>query len=211
MVFFKKSKLLTKITNEYNTEEVIKQLEKDFHNKCYICESKEPISINIEHFVPHEGNPSLKFNWDNLFLACTHCNGIKSNNYKNIINCTNKEENVDKVIRYYCNPMPKEKAEIKPIAQDVKTLETVDLLDKCYNGTTPQKRLEAANIRSMLLKEIRIFQELLFEYEKYENETALEKIKFHLSNKSAFTAFKRWIIWDENEEIKKRYEKYIVD
>lgn len=38
----------------YSSKDVIEQLASDFHNKCYICEIKDPISLNVEHFEPHK-------------------------------------------------------------------------------------------------------------------------------------------------------------
>ncbi len=61
----------------------------------------------------------------------------------------------------------------------------------------------------MVIKE---FQIVLFEYfeainlqeEKY---NYLKKLREHLSRRSNFTAFKRWIIL-ENRELKAEFEKY---
>ena len=46
----------TKASGRYNCEDVLLQIQTDFKNKCYICESKEPKAINVEHFVPHRGD-----------------------------------------------------------------------------------------------------------------------------------------------------------
>ena len=40
----------------------------------------------------------LKFGWDNLFLACAHCNNIKSDNYEHILDCTKVD--VDELIAF---------------------------------------------------------------------------------------------------------------
>ena len=61
----------------YREEDVISLLDKDFCGKCYICETKRPTGINIEHFVPHHNNIDLMFDWKNLFLSCPHCNNAK--------------------------------------------------------------------------------------------------------------------------------------
>jgi hypothetical protein len=210
MVFFQKSQPAPK-TIAYNTQDVIEQLKKDFCNKCYICEEKEPKDINIEHFIAHQGDEKLKLDWNNLFLSCVHCNNIKSNKYNNLLNCTNISDKVDLAIHYYCKPMPKEKAIFKILIQSDKAIQTVNLLNKCYNGEhTPQKKLESSNLRAKLIKEIRVFQELIFEYEEIGSELLLEKIKFHLNNKSSFTAFKRWMIRD-NEYLTSRYKQYIAN
>jgi len=209
MIFFEKSQPSPTITSTHNTPEIIERLEQDFKNKCYICEEKEPKDINVEHFVAHQGDDSLRLDWNNLFLSCTHCNNIKSNDYNNLLNCTVAADSVDTALHYYCNPMPKEYPEFKILIPSDKANQTKELLEKCFNGEhTGQKKLESSNLRNLLLKEIRKFQELLFDYEEDNDEYYLVKIKCELSNKSAFTAFKRWMIRD-NEYLKQKFEQYI--
>ena len=84
---------------KYNTEEVVEALEAVFSSKCYICENKKITSYNIEHLKPHKDkNIDLKFDWNNLFLACAHCNNIKRANYENILDCTKVD--VDELIYF---------------------------------------------------------------------------------------------------------------
>jgi len=211
MVYCKKSQPSPIIINSYSTPDIVKILEEDFYNKCYICEEKAPKDINVEHFVAHQGDNTLKFDWNNLFLSCAHCNNIKSNTYNNLLNCTILNDDVDTAIHYYCNPMPKEKPVFDILIPSDKATETKELLDKCFNGEhTGQKTLEGSNLRSILLQEIRIFQELLFDYEEDQDSFYLIKIKYHLNHKSAFTAFKRWIVRD-NDYLKNEFEQYIID
>ena len=211
MVYFEKSQPSPTITSTHNTPEIVERLEKDFKNKCYICEEKEPKDINIEHFVAHQGDKELRLDWNNLFLSCAHCNNIKLDNYNNLLNCTILADNIDTALHYYCNPMPKEYPEFKILIPSNEANKTKELLEKCFNGEhTGQKKLEGSNLRSLLLKEIRKFQELLFDYEEDNDEYYLVKIKYELSNKSAFTAFKRWMIRD-NDYLKQKFEQHIID
>ncbi len=81
-----------------------------------------------------------------------------------------------------------------------------------YNGTTPLKEIEAANIRKRLLKEILDFQQQLMEYfdenaEDDEKKHCEKKIKEHLKKSSAFTAFKRWII-KGNPSLREEFKYY---
>jgi hypothetical protein len=212
MVYFQKSQPAPNILRNYNIPEVLQRLEQDFKNKCYICEQKEATNINIEHFVAHQGDDNLKYDWNNLFLSCSHCNNIKLNNYNNLLNCTISTDEVDIALHYYCKPMPKEYAVFNIKIPSNKATQTKELLEKCFNGEhTPQKKLESSNLRSMLLKEIKKFQDLIFDYFEYNDNSYLIKIKYELSNKSAFTAFKRWIIRDSNKYIKNKFIQYIED
>ncbi len=213
MVYFEKSQPAPEsLSTGYNTPEVVNRLEEDFHNKCYICEQKAPTNINIEHFKSKQNYSSLTKNWDNLFFACAHCNNIKSTTYDNLLNCTILSDNVDTALSYHCKPFPKEKVSIEVLVESEKSAETKELLEKCFNGEhTAQKKIESSNLRSYLVKEIRVFQDLLFEYfENSRDEYFLKKIKQHLSNDSAFTAFKRWIIRD-NEVLMSEFEEYFCD
>ena len=63
---------------DYNQLEVNIALKEVFHGKCYICENKAVTSYQIEHLIPHKDNVDLKFDWNNLFWSCAHCNGVKN-------------------------------------------------------------------------------------------------------------------------------------
>ena len=64
----------------YNKTDVILRLKADFHDKCYICEIKGLQDPQVEHLLPHKNGKHLerKFDWDNLFWSCGHCNGVKN-------------------------------------------------------------------------------------------------------------------------------------
>ncbi len=92
-----------------------------------------------------------------------------------------------------------EKVRIKSLGDDENVVNTAGLLDRVYNGHTKLKSKEAHNIRRALLKEILDFQKWLNAYyddesEDDEKQFAMNKIGKHLKPKSAFCAFKRWII-----------------
>lgn len=189
-----------KSSGSYNCGDVLQRLQTDFKNKCYICEEKEISSINIEHFVPHKGDKDLKFDWNNLFFACGHCNNTKLAGFDNILDCTQTNE-VETNIKYLMKPLPKELVELQTLTTDAKTLQTSQLLERVYNGHTTNKIMEAANLRSKLLKEIRKFNDLLFDYvdDTYsveEKENFKRDITGAISDASNFAAFKRWIIRD---------------
>ena len=44
---------------DYKCEDVLEKLENDFFGKCYICE-KNLFSTNVEHFIAHKGDNTLK-------------------------------------------------------------------------------------------------------------------------------------------------------
>ncbi|GEM67575.1 hypothetical protein SMI01S_11810 [Sphingobacterium mizutaii NBRC 14946 = DSM 11724] len=209
MLFFKKSTPdpeclnyeKTKASGDYKCGDVLERLRNDFANKCYLCGTKNPISLNVEHFRPHKSNIDLKFGWKNLFWACVHCNSTKGDGFVDIIDCTDINQNIENRLKLIIKPFPKEIPIIEALDSESTTISTKKLLDLIYNGSTPLKEIESANLRDEILKDIVEFQQYLFEYTKDSNTKELklimlEKIKSHLSKKSSFTSFKRWIIRD---------------
>ncbi len=193
--------------------DVLLALRSDFKDKCYICECKKPISINVEHFMPHKGNKDLKFDWKNLFWSCYHCNNIKSYKFINILNCTIYDDYVDKKIKYQITIFPKEQAKIEAVEMSAKVAETVRLLNAVYNGTTELKKMGSENLRDAIREEIDRFRTSLVNFYKSslpESKSHYEReIREHLNISSNFTAFKRWIIFD-SPKMKNDFEKYCI-
>lgn len=184
----------------YNTDEVNVALREIFYGKCYICENKEVTSCQIEHLIPHQGNLELKYDWNNLFWSCAHCNNTKLGKYAPILDCT--KENVDDLIAFRKSGYfgTEEKLEFLPLSTEEKVVNTVKLLRDVYDGTTPQKKIEAKVIRKKLRMELYKFKEYVREYQEAEEgedkEDLLCQIKKELGASSAFAAFKRWLIKD---------------
>lgn len=201
-------------SGKYNKPDVLERLENDFYNKCYICEQKAPISINVEHLKSHRGNLDLKFDWSNLFWGCTHCNLTKGTQFDNILNCTFDDHDVLNWIICRMKPYPKEMVSFEEnyLGGDLKNelSNTVELLKRVYNGTTSHKEKEAANLRRRLQKELIEFQENLFVcYNDLADEAirlkAKQDIKNSLKPQAPFTAFKYWII-KENSKLNSDFQ-----
>ncbi len=207
----------TKENGSYKEPDVINQLQKDFKNKCYICETKDIEAINIEHFAPHKNiNLIRKFQWANLFWACNHCNHIKSDR-EPLLNCTVKSDGVDRKIRYFLDDnLINNKVVIEALDGSIETQNSVQLLIDIDNGTNHKSlhKIQAKSQRNRLYDEMSDFTSLVLKYfgsedEEKQGDYQREIIK-QLSNKSAFTAFKRWFIKD-NPKYKTQFEHYIID
>ena len=223
MVYFEKSypapSSLTeeskKINGSYKKEDVLIQLKRDFFNKCQICDAIGLESTNIEHFAPHKKiNNIRKFNWSNLFWACSHCNQIKSSK-ESLLNCTVQEDDVDKSIRYFIDDtLPFNKIIIEPILNTIAVENTVQLLNDVYAGTTPQNELQATEKRNRLYDEVSDFTNYITKYFRIEDEEKKEEflrlIVNELKNRSAFTAFKRYIV-RSNPILTQEFKQYIGD
>jgi hypothetical protein len=46
---------------DYRSDPVFSILKSDCHNKCYICEEKEPTGLQVEHRKSPQGDGSLKY------------------------------------------------------------------------------------------------------------------------------------------------------
>jgi 5-methylcytosine-specific restriction endonuclease McrA len=187
----------------YNLDSVITQLALDFRRKCYLCESKVT-SIRIEHFRPQCLGIDEKFDWFNIFNSCEHCNAIKSDNYKALLDCTNNFP--DQHIKF-------EVEALGPIGQQVKLtqlpesdihIDTINLLNAVYQGTNKRKEIQAEVIVEDLLNELNQFEDLVRDYLEERDADDLEDIKYEVNNASKFTSFKRWLVKnnrDYHEEI----------
>lgn len=186
----------------YNTPEVNEALCEIFHGKCYICENKNATSSQIEHLRAHKENIDLKYDWNNLFWSCAHCNNIKSDKFEPILDCTKEE--IDNVIAFRKEGYfgTDERLVFEPLDNRPETINTVQLLNAVYNGTTAQKKIEARVLRKGVREELAKFKGMIRDYEDAEGEDKEDLrlyVKKELKNNSAFTSFKRWLIKDHKE------------
>ncbi|EAB2794216.1 hypothetical protein EA885_22910, partial [Salmonella enterica] len=137
---------------KYDGDDVHSALQECFHEKCYLCETKKPLDINIEHFVPHMGDINKKFSWANLYLVCSRCNNIKLAKYNNLLDCCS----ISVWDRVKLTPGFSPKAKkfiITPQFSDDKTIETAQLLNEIYNNdNTINKRLTARSLRAQVVQ-----------------------------------------------------------
>jgi hypothetical protein len=186
--------------DDYRKNPVLQTLADDCYGKCYICEDK-PTTINVEHIVPHRSDPTLKYEWDNLFIACGHCNNTKHTKFDDILNPAkcDPEEHIALSVEIFNNLV--DKVRIESLTTNDSTLLTVELLELVYNdGSTPIKKLECSNLRNEhLVPNIRTFLQYINNYRE-EPEIGYDVIiNKEISRSSAFAAFKRKIVRDDPE------------
>lgn len=198
---------------QYNTKEVVDKLEPMFFGKCYLCEQDELSSPEIEHFDPHQGNQSKKFDWDNLYYSCDRCNSIKGTKHKNLLDCCDPLINVFKIIRCTMPSIPDEDIKVSAMIDpsDQKTKNTVELLNLCYNEDNTALR---GITRSVLIEKLYEHYTELLKYRLIikdkrstgtEKEYAKERIESMLKESFPFSVFWRWhVISDKflKEELK---------
>jgi hypothetical protein len=114
-----------------------------------------------------------------------------------LLNCTYPEHKVENWLKYEMLHFPKK--EVKIIARKNEKIvhNTVKLLNEVYNGTTPQKKMEADNIKDKLQQELIQFQEMITGFLEAdtpnEKEIYRNQIKKKLEKSSVFTMFKQQI------------------
>ncbi len=180
----------------YREGAVFEQLENDFYNKCYICEDNEVTSINVEHFDPHRGtSPDKKYDWNNLFYSCAHCNGIKHDKFSPLLNCTTESDKVWESLELQLIPGFKPKLEITVYSSPEKKQKcenTKALLEKSLNGigATKMKQAEARSIRKKMLRVFTDMQRAIVQGDK-------DRIRTLTSISSPFAGMLRWVLKKE--------------
>ena len=158
--------------------------------------------IFSEIVIRMEQQAHLKYEWENLFYACVHCNKIKGSGYDNIIDCT--KEDPEEYITMRFNSYPENYVETSYRLNSAENKETRELLDKVYNGTgTPISEYEAKNLKKRISKELKEFTECVENYQD-ERDPKLRAvywndIKEMLNRESNFAGFKRSIVLQSEE------------
>lgn len=187
----------------WHGSDVLQSLNETFHSKCYICETKEPPNINIEHFDAHLNDVEKMYDWNNLFLSCSRCNNIKRHLYNNLINCTDARVDALRLIKHGPPASPYGKAvTIEATNDDPSTIETAALLRKIFNeDNTANKELSGEWLRRKVYMRVSLLQSHI---NRYANEDTLEsdkidallRIKHLMKKNQEYSAFLRWVVLD---------------
>ena len=176
---------------KYNSGDVIEALKQVFHGKCYICEMQNLQDGEVEHLLPHHNSASLgrKFDWENLFWSCGHCNRMKNHaEYEgNVIDCC-KEDPEEYLNCIYANG----EVLVRVRNSSEKARLTAQLIFNAFNQTNTGIRKNATTIRKQdLQQEMTTFFQQLGVYQKDKTNVAKRKVAARLRTKTAFAAFKR--------------------
>lgn len=191
---------------KYDSKDVLEALNKVFHKKCYICETSEPLDINVEHFVPHEGDGDLKFDWSNLYFSCGRCNNIKLAKYDDLLDCCDPNTDVVRAIKHLPPLMPYGgNLRIEAQYNDNITQLTAELLNRVFNSEhTTNKAISSVSLRKKVFEQYNL---LLTQVNNYYNpvalpkdkEDAIERIKLLIKASSPYSAFISWCILEDTE------------
>jgi hypothetical protein len=180
-------------------QKIILVLKEMFYNKCYLCED-ELSDPDIEHFIPHEGDDTKKFDWNNMYYACRRCNRIKGT-LTDILDCCDPSIDVFRAVKCKCPSNPDDDVFIEAQSNNnQKIINTAKLLNRCYNENNTGTRI----ISRVALHE-KIFK-YYFEFIQNrmtlknqaslqsERDAAIEKIYIMTRVTFPFAVFWRWHI-----------------
>lgn len=191
-----------KTTGRYDKQDVIERLKRDFHNKCYICEMKGLQDPNVEHLLPHKNGkyPDRKFDWENLFWSCGHCNGIKNNRKydEGIIDCCRQDP--EKYLRFGV-----QKNDVTVEGRDPgdeMQKRTALLIEETFSLKNTGMRTYSSDKRLKLLqKEMNVlYRQLERIHNAPDSKVCMRTIRSLLRRESAFAAFKRCYVREHAAE-----------
>lgn len=199
-----------KKNGSYEKEDVVERLVKDFHNKCYICGMDKLQDPQVEHLLPHKDGkyPERKFDWNNLFWACGHCNGIKNQTKFDvgIIDCCKSDPEKSIIFQL-------QEGKVLVKAKDDKDMQavlTAELITEVFEKTNTAMRTYKCAMRYRELnQEMNKLYDSIEGLQDYpESVFAMRKIKALLRRESRFAAFKRNYV-RENIQIYPELQQYV--
>jgi uncharacterized protein (TIGR02646 family) len=179
------------LQTNYNHQDVCKQLLKDQNDKCYICEQRVVTDYQVDHLQSQHHYPELKQEWANLFIACSYCNGRKSDQYDAILNPSH--HNIEEII-IHDNDFVNKKVLFSSTDSSLGVNKTMELLSQLFNGKKDIGRnFKEKRFYEEFLMKISLFHKIVNEYISG-NLTYREAIDEELREESEFLGFKYNII-----------------
>ena len=153
-------------TNNYRSSDVIAQLKKDFHGKCYLCEIDELQSVEVEHLKPHHGGQDRDrmFDWNNLFCSCSHCNGVKNmKQYEDsILDCCQVDPEI-----YLNQELIDNHVKVEPLNESREAQMTAQLITECFEKNNTGIRIWECETRvKALQRTMTVLYKTLEKYKK---------------------------------------------
>ena len=202
-----------KANGKYDRQDVIERLKRDFHNKCYICEMKELQDPNVEHLLPHKNGkyPERKFDCENLFCSCGHCNGIKNNNMydEGIIDCCKQDPEKYLYFHLIDNIVVIDVSDIRDEFQN----RTALLITEVFSVKNTGMRTYTSDERLRLLqKEMNIlYKQLEKLHNNPDSKVIFRTICSLLKRESAFAAFKRCYVREHADKYPQLQKCVLLD
>jgi len=157
-----------------------------------ICERQRTTDFHIEHLHSQKNYPVERYNWENLFFACSYCNGRKSDKFDGIVNPIKEaiEEKIVQKLNYRDN-----KADFITNDTSETIQQTIKLLNRIFNGKQSNLRdfNEKAFFRDFSIR-MSVFEQAVNDYLSAPTLETKEVVRELLSIEQEFLGFKYWII-----------------
>ena len=195
----------------YTGFDVIQRLRADFHNKCYICELKGLQDPQVEHLLPHKNgkDKQRKFDWENLFWVCGHCNGVKNQKKyeKGILDCCKEDPEKAMIFRLQENVV----SVCAVSSKDARAQLAAQLVEEVFQVQNTGMRVYKSEMRLReLQKEMNVLYTKLKAYkEKPESKLIQRTLKALLKKETAFARFKRCYVREHFAEFLELWE-YVI-
>lgn len=178
---------------EYNQDDVQNQLNLDQADKCYICERLCGTDYHVEHLLCQRKYPDKIYEWSNLLLACSYCNGRKQD--KEIISPL--AYNVEELIKQELD-FGNKTASFTPsgvvinLTSELQT--TLDFLSTLYNGSGKLRKTREERFYKQTADKLRAFQGIIIEYLDNPSDKNKQKVLAELDIRRELLGFKYWIL-----------------
>lgn len=192
-----------KQSGSYREPDVIEQLKKDFHGKCYICELGDLTDIQVEHLLPHHNRKINErvFDWNNLFYSCPHCNSIKTaaKYDEKIIDCCAEDPE-----KYLLHIFADKSVKVQPAMADAdeKTVMTADLIQNAFEkrNTGIREVQSAARFRRLADTMNKLYTTLRYFKQDTSSKKYLSALRAMLKREYQFAAFTRHYVRSHLQE-----------
>lgn len=155
----------------------------------------------IEHLLPHKQgkDKKRKFDWENLFWACPHCNRVKNQKKyeEGILDCCKIDP--EEFLFFRLN---EKYTEVGIKMEDIAAERTAELINEVFNLQNTGMRIYTSAFRLQeLQKEMNVFYDKLESFKKNRNSVVARRtLKALLKRESQFAAFKRCYIQEHAKE-----------
>ncbi len=185
---------------EYRSSDLLTAFDTDFFSKCYLTEEQFANSwaMDIEHFVPQNENPALRFEWTNLLPAAHQANTIKPRTTPagGYLNPADPNDDVEAEIIYTVSTYGVNPDFEARDTQNVKAVNTASLLKRVHNGHDTATKKSTETLRHAIQKRHIDILNKIVEYKLLPEGTqeqfqAKRVLKEYLSRTSSFTMLMR--------------------
>lgn len=180
-------------------QDVVDLLESDFYAKCYLCGQDELQSIEVEHLLPHYNGKlkERKFDWNNLFYSCAHCNSVKNRSAyeENVIDCCKTEPEL-----FIHQKLCEGKVRVDSLQDTLEAKNTASLIENCFElKNRPIREKESqAKVRALQTTMNTLYKEL-DRYKMENSKKSFYAIRGMLSREYKFAGFTRTYVRDHIE------------